>query len=776
MTLAQKVGFLILHRGNEVENENYPVPSLCLPALTLSDGPDGIGDDEVGVTQFPAAIAIGASFDPGLARLVGAAIGDEAKVKGIDVVEGPELNLARVPQDGRIFESYGEDPFLTSVMGVAAIQGIQSQGVMAMAKHFVAYTQETARSRLNQLVPHRALVELYDVPFEAAVKVGHVASLMCAIGLLNGVHECSDAALYDVLRSWDFHGFVRSDLRAALDVKSAFRAGLDLVRPASFSKVLAYFRRREIPMDDLNRAVRIVLTTMFAHGLIAHPRMINSQAYALTPSHTMIALEAAEEGTVLLKNDGSLPLSRRDTSVAVIGLDASSRPETTGSGSSKVVAPFVVTPLSALRADLGSRSRISFAPGEFESIALHTLDQSFNLNGPGERRHGRSRHYSPVDLSIEEASNVTNNVVTATNPGNGVGWSHWSVHVEPQRTGDYEFALHQIGDTWLTLNGMRLLSSPGLHAPSEVSTTVRLRAGRSYEVAARWFSVIKAQPPALGIADVSSEIARAVRLAARSKVAIVFASNFSSEGADHNGLSLPGDENQLIESVASVNARTIVVLNTGGPVTMPWLSRVSAVLEAWYPGEEDGNAIANVLTGAFDPSGRLPITFPRSLALSPIDSSSQFPGVDATVNYGSISSSLDVGYRWYQARRVKPLFAFGYGLDYTRFRLIDVSTRVVGTWIVVECLVANTGSRTGVDVVQAYVKDPPAAGEPPEQLRAFTRISLRPRMRQIIILTIPFSSLRVSQPRGLVLVSGDYKVGVGESSQDIIATDRVVLS
>jgi beta-glucosidase len=247
-------------------------------------------------------------------------------------------------------------------------------------------------------------------------------------------------------------------------------------------------------------------------------------------------------------------------------------------------------------------------------------------------------------------------------------------------------------------------------------------------------------------------------------VAIVFADEVSTEGADQTSFSLPGDENALIEAVAAVNPRTVVVLNTGNPVLMPWLNHVAGVIEDWYPGEEDGNAIAAILTGTFDPSGRLPLTFPANATQQPVAFPAQFPGVDDTVNFGKGASALDVGYRWYQAHHVKPLFPFGFGLSYTTFGLSRPSIHSNSVDIFVSATVTNVGTVRGTDVVQAYVRDPVAAGEPPDQLRAFARVTLAPGESRAIELSIPVDSLQVFSEGISRSFPGTYQVNIGNSS------------
>lgn len=776
MSLAEKAQFVTLSEGNHIENFNTAIPSLCIPQLTLTDGPDGLAGRITGATQLPAAIGVAASFDTSLANATGQLVGQEAKAKGLDVVQGPELNLARVPLDGRIFESFGEDPFLTSALGVANIEGIQSTGAMALAKHFTAYSQETARARIDDDVTPRALAELYNAPFEAAVKDAHVAALMCSSGLLNGVPACASPYVYRTLKSWGFTGFVRSDLRAAPHPASAFEAGLDMIKPTSAAFIEKIVRSHVLPVSDLNRAVRLILAEMFTYGLIAHPRDPNVDTLTSTSRHNSVALRAAEESVVLLKNAHHiLPLSSHASSIAVIGVDASTATVNTGFGSSRVVPPFLVTPLSGIQS-LAGASRVTFTPGGPTSVAVGRLENTGVITQTPQRvppGDGLKSQLSNDDLSIEAASNVTNAVITASTPGAGRGWSHWSAVFDAKMTGTYEIAVREIGDTWFSMNGHQILGSSGLHEPVTMSTVVHLQRGHHYSFTGTWFTVIHKGPPEFGIANVTPDIDAAVSAARRASVAVIFAGKTSTEGADQDNLVLPGDENALISAVAAANPHTIVVLNTGGPVVMPWLDEVQGVLEAWYPGQEDGTAIAAILFGAVDPSGRLPVTFPTSLTAQPISMPSQFPGVDDLVNFGTGTSALDVGYRWYQAHDVTPLFPFGYGLDYTTFSLSDARYEISDDNVVVRLRVLNTGDRTGVDVVQAYVRDPAKLDEPPEQLKSFLRVKLEPGTSRTVTLTLPISSLSVYVDGGMRTIAGTYDISMGQSSANLPLDVRV---
>ncbi len=775
MTVQQKIGFVALAQDSPVENSNRGIPSLCIPPLTMTDGPNGVGYKATGVTQLPAAIGIAASFNPAVAYATGQVAGAEARGKGLDVLQGPELNLARVPQSGRTFEAYGEDPYLASTMGVADVEGIQSQGVIAGAKHFTVYNQETSRAQLNQAVTDRALAEIYDAPFKAAVQQAHVGSVMCSYGSLNGTNICSDAGLNELLRTWGFHGFIRSDLDAVRDPAAALDAGLDLIKPIGVPLLTSLVNTGAIPMADLDAAVTHTLTAMFAFGLIASPRVPTMHDDVASTAHADVALTAAEDSMVLLKNNRHvLPLTPTTRSIAVIGSDAGNEATTSGRGSSQVRAATVVTPIRALEAALGGSSRITYTPADSPGLLLPPIPATDLIgtplptqtpipnaaNGPDDTRG----EPGTSDLHVDFAPNVTPAAETASSPGTGPGWSSWSAQLRVPVSGTYEFSIEQNGDTWLNLDGQSLIASPGLHSRSLWSTTTSLVAGRRYRLSVNWFAVARQRMPQLGFADLSPEITAATKAARDASVAVIFAGVSQSEGVDRPSLYLPGDANALISSVAAVNRRTIVVLNTGGAVLMPWINHVAAVLEAWYPGQQDGTATAAVLDGQVNPSGHLPLTFPAVSNPNPVGTPAQFPGIDGTVYY---NEGLDIGYRWYQAQGIIPQYPFGFGLSYTSFKLSNATLHMIGDQVVADVTVKNTGARAGMAVVQAYLRYPAVAGEPPDQLRAFATVPLAPARSRVVHLTLPASAFQAELNGVEQVVPGPYSVDIGQSSANL---------
>ena len=605
------------------------------------------------------------------------------------------------------------------------------------------------------------MAELYNPPFQAAVQQGHVAGIMCAYGLVNGVNSCQDPALYAALASWGFAGIVRSDFQSVIDPAAAFGAGMAMIKPYSADQVIELVRSREMSRATLNRAVATVLATMFAGGLITHPITGSITASATSAAHTATALAAAEESVVLLKNSHNvLPLASDVASIAVIGTDAATSPSTVGGGSSKAVATAVTTPLAALQSTFGPSTEVSYQAGT-PTPDLTTVSPVTVETTPPAPSNDPYSAYVP-------GTNITSQVATATVPQSGAGWETWSTTYTPATSGHYLLTFQQNGDAWVSLNGQVVASQAGVLAyAAPLSATLLLNAGQSYTVSATWFQVTGNATPSYSLDDQTSSLAGAAAAAAAAQVAVVFVGDAESEGNDQASLNLPGDANALIAAVAAANANTIVVLNTGNGVVMPWLSSVAAVLEAWYPGQVDGAAIAAILTGAVGPSGHLPVTFPASAAATPISATSQFPGNDAVVDLGSGPASLDVGYRWYQAHGVTPLFAFGFGLTYTSFSIsapVTVSTPSATT---VEVTVTNTGSLSGTDVVQAYLSYPASAQQPPEVLKAFTRVTLAPGATQDVVLTIPAAGFATYQGSSMTTLPGAYQIHIGDSSDNL---------
>ncbi|WP_432828930.1 glycoside hydrolase family 3 C-terminal domain-containing protein [Dactylosporangium sp. CA-092794] len=647
MTTDQKIS--ILH-GNGASSPYIGnltgIPSLCIPNMGLQDGPGGVGDGMGGVTQMPSAVTSAATFDPALEQEYGAAIGAEFAGKGANVALGPTLNIVRDPRWGRAFETFSEDPYLTSQMTVADVRGIQSQGVMAQAKHAAVYNQETNRNGPadNAIVDDRTLQEIYLPGFQAAVTQGATASIMCGYATVNGTYDCDHPYLLNtaLYQQAGFGGFVTSDWGAAHSTVPAANNGMTMEMPGGY--FYADFLRQAVANGQVSAAqldlmVTRVLTPMFAFGLFDKAPTGSPSANVSTAAHADVARRGAEEGTVLLKNTGILPLSTATThSIAVLGVDGGAGVQSVGGGSATATSSGTVWPLT------GIQNRVA----------------------------GTS-----TTVTYNDGTNLTN----------------------------------------------------------------------------------------------------AVNLARGSDVAIVFASNnYGNEGSDQTTIDLPGSQNQLISQVAAANPRTIVVLHTNSATTMPWLDQVAGVFEGFYAGQQVGTATAALLFGDANPSGKLPVSFPKSLADVPAHTAAQWPGANNQVQY---SEALKVGYRWYDSQNIAPLFPFGYGLSYTSFGFSNLQVGALNNGkATVTATVSNTGSRAGTEVVQLYVGAPAAAGEPPRSLKGFQRVTLNAGQSTTVTFTVTAKDLAYwnTSSNAWTTASGTYQISVGNSSRSLPLTGNLAVT
>ena len=640
MTTSEKLAML---SGQDYIISGYAgyIPAntrLGIPALKLQDGAAGVADYLPFVTALPAPVAGAATWDTSLMNQYGQVLGAEEKGKGVNVVLAPTVNILRNPQWGRSFESFGEDPYLNSQLGVADIQGIQSNHVIATVKHLAANSQEYDRMTTSANVDERTLQEIYLPAFHAAVQQGNVGAVMCAYNKVNNIYSCEQPYLInDVLDTqWNFPGFVMSDWFATHSAVPSVQAGLDMEMPLSLNYGLPLdfaVATGQVSIATINTMVHRILRSMFSLGLFDYPTTGTILSNVATSADAQFALKTAEQSTVLLKDDNNiLPFdSSTIKSIAVIGADGSTSPKVVGSGSAGVLPPYVVTPLQGITKRAGSGVSVQYADG--------------------------------------------------------------------------------------------------------------------------------------------SDLTKAAQVAQSANVAIVFANDEEAEGTDRSNLNFPNNQDQLIEAVAQANPHTIVVLNTGAPVLMPWVNQVSGIVEAWYPGQEDGNAIAAILFGDVNPSGKLPMTFPQQASDIPANTPAQYPGINDQESY---SEGVFVGYRHYDEDNITPLFPFGYGLSYTNFSYSNLSitpnsTSTNGS-VSVSLDVTNSGSRAGSDVVQLYLGIPSVkVAEPPKQLKGFQKVSLDPGQTQHVSFTLDASAMSYwdVNTHGWAVQQGTYQVMVGDSSRDI---------
>ena len=762
MTLANKINMVTGGGTSEPYVFYIPaIPSLCVPAMGEEDGPLGVGDGLTGVTELPSAQSLAATWDPSLASQYGQVIGSEERGKGAMVNLGPTVNIDRDPRWGREFESFTEDPYLNASMATNEIDGVQSTGEMSQVKHFAVYNQETNRNTAadDAIVSQRALHEIYLPAFWSATNLAHASSVMCAYSTINGQYACqNDYLLHTTLdQQWGFPGFVTSDYDATHSTVGSADAGMDQEMPGPVyygSALQAAVEDGQVSMATLDGMVSRILFELFRFNEFNNPPTGSTSATVTTAAHQDTSTTVAEDGTVLLKNSGgTLPLSAANGgSVAVIGPAASAQPDYTGGGSAYVTAPFQVTPLQGLQAAAGSGTTVSYTQGLPTDTSLSAIPSA-----------DLSPAYSATDY----------------------GGSYTGTLTAPE-TGTYVLAFQNPGSytvTNLSLNGKIILANPGTPPVSTYSVGVNLVAGQTYTL------TLNGGGPSANLSwatpsDLAPDISAAVTAAKAANTAVVVVSDDTeSEAADRASLNLPSAQNELISAVAAANPHTVVVIDAGAPVVMPWLSQVSAVVDAWYPGESNGTALATCCSArpTRPATCRSPSrwTCPRC----PRPARAEFPGTGGQVQY---SEGIDVGYRYYDANNETPLFPFGYGLSYTNFAFshLQVTPQQVqnassnpgptscrcngqgSRQVTVSATVTNTGKVAGSEVAQLYLGDPAAAAEPPRQLKGFDKVTLQPGQSTTVRFTLTGHDLSYwdSAANGWVLPDGQYQVYVGDSS------------
>jgi beta-glucosidase len=797
MTFEEKVALAV--------HDFEAVAHLGIPALRYADGPNGIrGPDNV--TAFPASLALAATFDERLAAAYGTAVAEEARDTGSNVLLGPAVDIARVPQGGRLPEALGEDPCLAGRLAAAEVRAILDRHVISMVKHFVGNNAETGRTgyatsdgrtpAVNTVVSERALQELYYLPFKAVVQRGGAGSVMGSYNRVNGTYACQHPGILRTLKQdWGWEGFVAPDfMHAVRDPVAAANAGLDLPGlGVTEGRTAEHFTSGAIPPDRLDEIVRRILFAIFDAGLDQHPLSDEDRrpALASTPSHVALATRIAIDGMVLLHNrDGLLPLDAdRLGSVAVLGTARDDAQWVmAGSPCVRVVPDRRVTPLDGIAVRAGAGVRVTFAQGSFGDAPLPTVPIEVLRPAKGEGAGLLGEYWNAETPDGEPALTVVDPTVDLPAAPEGLTapvWSaRWTGTITPTVDGTHRFTvLAAAGITRLEIDGKLVAAGEREFGqvfdgpPLPVGGRIDLQAGRpagirlDYSSATAW-PVIE---PGVGGGNVrlgwqppDARVDEAARLAAGSDVAVVVASTAVGEGMDRASLSLPGDQNRLIAAVAEANPRTVVVLNTGGPVLMPWLERVGAVVQAWLPGQQFGEALAAVLFGDADPGGRLPVTFPTSPGQGPITGPERWPGSDGDARY---DEGVHVGYRWYDEHDQQPLFPFGHGLSYGEYEYGQVGVerdQATGA-VTVTVPVTNAGDRPGSEVVQLYLAAPPAAGQPPRQLKGFVKVRLDPGATEEVALCLDPGDLAAYDEASAIWVvhPGRYEVLVGRSSRDI---------
>ncbi|WP_306323255.1 MULTISPECIES: beta-glucosidase [unclassified Streptomyces] len=767
LTLDEKLGFL--HGAKDPHDLGQAgyipgVPRLGIPPLRLADGPAGVRVTEH-ATALPAPVLLASTFDPALARRYGQVIGREGRALGQDVLLSPMVNLIRTPYAGRNFETFSEDPLLSSDMVVEEIGGIQGEGLIATVKHFALNNQEKDRMSIDVRADEQTMYELELRGFEAAVEAG-AGSVMGSYNKVNGTPACDNKELLSgILRGrWHFAGWVMTDWYATHSTVAGMAAGLDMEMPSEDAFGAALKRAvtdGTVPEAQVDAAVRRILVVMERFGLLAAepPPRPGRDAKA----GAAVALDIAKAGATLLRNkDRTLPLPEGG-SVAVVGATGYV-PFVSGGGSAHVVPDRADSPYQAIKDRAGDGGSVTYAlGGDIYGKALPggALAPAVDLE---ERAVGAGQTWTyEGTLTVDEADAWTF-VVHYSGERPKVVLD--GAELFPLLPGSAEFfsgGLVSIAPDALAVRHKSLDLAAGPHRlqitakGGDKGQTFRLR---------RVTGVTRA-----------GDVADAVRAASGADHVVLFAYEDATEGQDRTSLALPDHQEALIAAVAKANPRTTVVLNSSSAITMPWLDKVGAVLQMYYPGQEGAEATAAVLYGDCDAGGRLTQSFPTSEDTHPMSGDPRrYPGVNGVEEY---SERLHLGYRWYDAKKVKPLFPFGHGLSYTSFGYEDLRARWTGRGIEVSFTVRNTGKRAGVAVPQVYVGSSPdlQLDQVVRVLGGYRRVPLEAGERRPVTVRVAPRTISSwdSGRHTWVLGTGKRTVWLGASAGDLVRRTDVVV-
>lgn len=798
LTLEEKINLL----SGSTMMDSTGIPRLGIPAFRMSDGPMGAHIPPPS-TAYAAGIGLAASWDRELAKQIGTQIGRDARARGASYLLGPGVNIYRAPLNGRNFEYFGEDPFLAGETAVGYIDGVQSQGVSATIKHYAANNSEYFRFTSDSVVSERALREIYLPAFEAAVKKAHVGSIMDSYNLLNGTHATANYHLNVEIakQQWKFDGLMMSDWTATHDGVAAANGGLDLEMPfgvyMNAKTLLPAVKDGTVKESVIDDKIRRLLREAYRFGWIEHdPLDENIPRY--NQQGRVAALQGAREGIVLLKNAGNLlPLDpNKVKTIAVIGPDAF--PAIPTAGGSGMVPPFSeVSALTGISNRLGLKGNVLYDRGisKLSVLAVRsgfslsaekfqpglTVDTFDNLDFKGKpvatrtemtANSGQSILASP-DLA-ELINSITADQMTAfMNQSGPPRYDRWTGYYFARAPGDFVVFVEDQAKYRLTIDGQVAIDHAEIPKSALGQIKLPLTPGPHKvvleEMGEPQFggAVIK-----IGIVQTGTFVNQsAIDLAKKADAVIVavgYDADIETEGADRE-FQLPPGQDELIEKIAEANPNTIVTVTAGGSVDASrWIDHVAALLQNWYPGQEGGTALAEVLFGDVNPSGRLPISWERSLKDNPsIDYYYPTPGT-LTIPY---KDDVFVGYRGYERKGVKPLFPFGFGLSYTSFKYsgLDIHPAGGGGAYEVSFDVTNTGTRAGADVAQLYVsEDHPEVPRPPQELKGFARVLLDPGQTRHV--TVPLDARSFSwydeKAAAWHADAGEFTIHVSRSSAD----------
>jgi beta-glucosidase len=739
MTVEEKIEML----GGVNDFYTRPIPRLGVPALKMSDGPMGVHDYGL-TTAYPAGIALAASWDVDLAHRFGAAMGEDARARGVHFILAPGMNIYRAPMNGRNFEYFGEDAFLASRMAVNEIKGMQEQRVIATAKHFAGNNSEFARMTLSSDIDERTLREIYLPAFEASVKEAKVGAVMDAYNLVNGVYMTANDHLNNEIlkKEWGFDGIVVSDWGATHDGIAAANGGLDLEMPSPLfmnrETLLPALKDGRISIETIDDKVRRILRKAIEFGFFDRQQTDTGIPF-YSQEGRQVALEEARGGMVLLKNAGNLlPLDETQLkTIAVIGPDA--YPVVISGGGSAETKPFnAVSYLEGISNRLGTRVRVLY------DVDVPVLDPVFEnsefVTAPGGENGLKGEYFDNEDLKGSPVLVRTDRHVHfdwgegSFAPGQPVDHFaiRWTGYFIPKKSGDYQFFTSADDGVRLYIDDERAIDDWLPHSQTLDTCSKHLEGGKAYKIRLEYFDSVSTAIVGFGVTRADSYVGNKTKeLAAKADAVIVcvgFDDKTEGEGFDRR-FQLPGGQDELVRQISAVNKNTIVVITAGGNVDMTqWIDKVPAVLDAWYPGQEGGTALAQILFGDYSPSGKLPVSFESRWEDNPVFHSYYPAKGESRVQY---SEGVFVGYRHYDRSETKPLFPFGFGLSYTTFAYSNLSVAPASgsldQSVIVSFEVKNTGRREGAEVAELYVGDAHASiPRPVKELKGFAKANLKP--------------------------------------------------
>jgi beta-glucosidase len=762
-------------------------PRLGLPEFKMADGPFGIRKSGPSTT-YAAGIALAASWDVDLALRVGKMLGRDARARGVHFLLAPAANIYRAPMCGRNFEYFGEDPFLASRMAVAYIKGVQSQGVSATIKHFLGNNSELDRHHTSSDMDERTMREIYLPTFEAAVREAQVGAIMDSYNLVNGVHMTENHRLNHqvVKQEWGFEGIIMSDWDATYDGVAAANAALDLEMPSgkfmNRATLLPAIEQGKVSVATIDDKVRRILRTAIRFGWLEREQ--TDRTWPLFPAEgRKLALETARASMVLLKNQGNwLPLDKaKIKSVVAIGPDA--YPAVPVGGGSAQASPFVaVSYLQGLVEALAGSATVTWSRGVVPLTEIFETTV-FATAATGGQPGLKAEYFDNPDLTgAATRTRIDEHVSFSWDRPNGwpigqgrAGSARWTGYFIPAASGAYRFAVSSYGlnQYRLYVDGKPVFDRTAQPQPIGLAT-LKLQAGRAYAIRLEYLHRDHHARMGMGVRKVSELIEPgAKKLAAAADVAVVLAGfdpSNESEGFDRT-FELPAGQDELIDMVRGANKNTIVVVTAGGGVDMTkWVDGIRAIVQAWYPGQEGGTALAQLLFGDFSPSGKLPATFERQFEDSAVYRS-YAPQDDKRIPY---REGVFLGYRHFDRVKTKPLFPFGHGLSYTTFKYSGLTVTPAlmpdNGVVTVAFDLTNTGKREGAEVAQLYVGDGHApVPRPMKELKGFAKVSLKPGEGKRVQISLDRRALSYfdEKTKQWKAEPGDFEVLVGSSAQQI---------